>query len=52
LCLPDHDNEKTIENRAVVASANDEVGRVKAVSKKRGEYRSSAVNWEAVKTRN
>jgi len=31
------ENEKTIEKRAVVASANDEVGRVKAVSKKHRE---------------
>jgi len=44
--------KKTIEKRADVASANDEVGRVKATSKKRGEYRSSMVNWEAAKTRN
>jgi len=29
--------KKTIEKRADVASANDEVGRVKAVLKKRGE---------------
>jgi len=29
--------KKTIEKRADVASANDEVGRVKAISKKRGE---------------
>jgi len=52
LGLPDHDNEKTIEKRADVASANDEVGHVKATSKKHREYRSSAVNWEAAKTRN
>jgi len=38
LGLPDPDNEKTTEKRAAVASANDEVRRVKAVSKKRGEY--------------
>jgi len=35
--LPDPDNEKTIEKRADVASANDEVGRVRAISKKREE---------------
>ena len=32
--------KKTIEKHAVVASANDEVGRVKAVSKKRGKHTS------------
>jgi len=38
LGLPDPDNEKkTIEKRADVASANDEVGRVKATLKKRRE---------------
>jgi len=37
LGLPDPDDEKIIEKRADVASANDEVGCVKAVSKKRGE---------------
>jgi len=33
-------NKKTIEKRVVVASANNEVGRVKAVSKKRGKHTS------------
>jgi len=32
--------KKTIEKHAVVASANDEVGHVKAVSKKRGKHTS------------
>jgi len=39
LGLLDPDNEKkTIEKRVVVASANNEIGRVKAVSKKRGKH--------------
>ena len=47
-----HIHHVDIEKRADVASANDEVGCVKATSKKSGDYRSSAVNWEAAKTRN
>jgi len=45
--------KKTTEKRADVASANDEVVRVKAVLiEKARRVRSSAVNWEAAKTRN
>jgi len=45
--------KKTIEKRADVASANDEVGRVEVVSiEKARRVRSSVVNWEAAKTQN